>query len=247
MAHPTIADFQLTRSPHPIPWEDPDSKFLDTVLPSDENSRNENWAHWTIDRPRGSEVQFEYSVSIALQTLIVRIAFLRDVEADYRYTDMYANQLIADCWRAAVEAAGLTGDARGQLRYLALHQVTETASLAAMENERDLQIEAGIVTRETFYWGQAIQCTEESSPYWKDNAWLRCSRRVAQVLSDDAQRFVVSRAIIRNDRLNSEMDLVVELTPAEAPDEALDEEMMDGVDEDGDSDSDATVRAVSPR
>lgn len=206
MAPSTIADFELTRNPHPIPWTDPDSKFLDTVLPLAENSRNENWTHLVIDGPPGSQLLFEYSVSAVLQTLLVRTAFLRDEDTGERYTDMPANQLIADCWRAAVD--------EGQhLRYLAFKQVTESSSLAAMEEERDRQVGEGMVGAMEFERGEAISFTEASSPYWRDNVWLRCSGRVAQELSDDdEQRAVVSKAYIMHDRLNSEMDLIVELT-----------------------------------
>lgn len=135
----------------------------------------------------------------------MRTAFLADENSGERYTDMRANQLVADCWRVAATAGQ-------QLRFLAFKQVTEVASLAAMEEERDAQIGEGTVTAAAFKKGQAIECTEESNPYWRDNVWLRCSGRVAEALSGDAQRIVVSKAFIRNDRPSSAMDLIVELT-----------------------------------
>lgn len=178
-------------------------------------------------------VYFSYTKAVSERTLVVDSAFLQEPQGTTtvddtnsnnndntntttptRYTDMRAWQMIVDSWLTDQPEGTQSAGAASGLRYLAVHNVMETQSLTAMENEMERQWSSGAVERRSDSPPVSVAYTAASSPEnWLTNPWIRCAQRVAEGLSTPALRVTVARAWVILDG-GEEYHLVVEFASA---------------------------------
>lgn len=153
---------------------------------------------------------FSYSMNVAEQTLVVWAAFFSAQASGRRYTNMRCWQTIVDSWLSGggTQPAG----ARNNLRYIAIHDIIEDQSLAAMEAEVEMQRSAGTATTpHANSEGAELEIeTTSTSPHWSINPWIRCCERVAAAFTTPVREITVSRAWIQKDNIGS-FHLIVEL------------------------------------
>lgn len=131
---------------------------------------NANWVRRYVTHPDNEDMEFDYTINVPLQTLVITSIFLEDDEAN-RYTEMHQWQLIVDSWTAEA------GAQQTPLRYLGCCSTINPPVVRAIKREFDDQVAKGNAQAD-----QEAVTVGPDATFWSDNPFIRSSEHVATAL-----------------------------------------------------------------